>query len=74
MSHLNIYITQELEKELRKEARSKKLSLSAYFLELLRRQKKSSAWNKEFLTKALGGWKGDFPEIERKLPGEIEFL
>lgn len=74
MPHLNIYVPEELAKSLRQQAKLKKTSLSGYFVELIRGQKPSHEWDKEFLKKAIGGWKGDFPEIKRELPGDLDAL
>lgn len=74
MPHINIYVSHELEKELRRAAKIKKLSLSAYFVDLARRKKTSKKWKKNFLEKVIGGWKGDFSVLQRDPPQDADSL
>lgn len=73
MAHLNIYVPDSLEKRIRTQAHKKGKKVSSYLTELVEERIHPKAWNKDFFTKIVGGWKGDFPEIERPLPEERKF-
>ncbi|MBI2336025.1 MAG: hypothetical protein HYU97_04610 [Deltaproteobacteria bacterium] len=71
MSQLNVYVPNELEKEIRRLAKRERQSLSRFLTEVLKNkigQKKK--WDKDFFTKVVGGWVGPFPKIEREIAEE----
>ena len=73
MAQLNIYVPNTLEKTLRLHAKKKRKSLSAYLAEVLAREFATApSWPKDYFTKVLGNWQGDFPEIDRPLPEDRE--
>lgn len=74
MSQLNVYVTDSLEKSIRKEAKLRRKSVSAYVADLMKQRLERGKWRPDFFTKIVGGWKGDFPEIRRAAPEEREDL
>ena len=65
MPHLNIYLPEDLARKVRKEAREKKVSLSAFVTGLLREKVGRKGWRRDFFTRVVGGWKGEAPRISR---------
>lgn len=65
MAQLNVYVPDELEEKIRSLAQQEGKSVSSFLMELVREKFAPKEWKKEFL-KVLGGWEGEFPEIERK--------
>lgn len=61
MAHLTIYLTADVEKRVRKEAKAAKVSVSKWIAERVTKSVESS-WPPEFL--ALAGAFPDFPEAE----------
>jgi hypothetical protein len=74
MPHMNIYVPEKIEKRVRREAKLKGKSVSAYIGDLLKGQVDRKGWHKDFFTKVVGGWKGNFPAIKRGQPEEREAL
>ena len=74
MPQLNLYVPRDLEKEIRKEAKQRGKSISAYLMDLFRQKTSHKEWRKDFFREVVGGWKGDFPAPERKLPEERRSL
>lgn len=74
MPQLNVYVPERLEKKIRKEAKLSRKSVSAYVADLMKDRMDRGHWRPDFFTKIVGGWKGDFPEIERPAPEEREDL
>jgi hypothetical protein len=75
MPQINLYVSDELEKRIRAEARRHHLSISAYVAGLLeKRIGNQKGWKEGFFTKVVGGWQGDVPEIERGPPEQRESL
>ncbi len=64
MSQLNFYVSDDIEKIIRAEAKSSGESISAYLAELVKSHVKKDRWQKDFFKKVVGAWQGDFPEIE----------
>ena len=64
MGQITLYIPEELEVTVKREAKKAKISLSAYVVELLRRRLKPKKWSPQFL-KICGSWEGDFPERQQ---------
>lgn len=66
MSQLNVYVPDDLAKEIRRKARESGESISRFLSRLFRKEiGKKKEWHKNFFTKIVGGWKGDFPPVER---------
>ena len=66
MSQLNVYVRDDLAKEIRHQARQSGESISKFLSQLFRREiAKKKEWNKNFFTKIVGGWRGKFPQVER---------
>ena len=74
MAQINIYVPPTLERKIRREARLRKKSLSAYVAGLLREAVDRKRWKEDFFTRVIGRWKGDFPSLGRDLPEEREHL
>lgn len=74
MSQLNIYVPNEMEKAIRAEAKKESKSLSAYLMDVVRGHLQHDKWQDGFFRKVVGGWQGDFPEINRKAAEERDLL
>lgn len=71
MAQLNFYVPDEIEAQVRRAAKGRGLSISAYLAELVKeRVGDGCKWPAGFFEKTLGGWQGDFPEIEDLTPQE----
>jgi hypothetical protein len=68
MPQINLYVSEELEREIRAEAKRRRLSLSAYLARLIRSRIGRKGWNEGFFTRVVGGWQGEAPEVERDPP------
>lgn len=66
MAQLNVYVPDEIEEKVRKEAVRRGQSLSALIADLIRKEvnKGGDDWSKDFLELA-GAWVGELPEIEK---------
>lgn len=69
MSQLNVYVPDELEDKVRKEAARRGQSVSAFIAELVRKEVSIDEWPPGFFELA-GSWVGDVPEIEDLPPQE----
>lgn len=75
MAQVNVYITDSLAAEIRRQARRAGSSLSQYISGLLqRRAAPVSAWPQDFFTAVLGKWQGRFPTIDRPPADEPDVL
>jgi hypothetical protein len=76
MPHINVYIPEEVVKKARLLSQKNGKSLSSFLTDLLKErcEAKPRKWPKHFFTRIMGGWKGDFPEIEDPLPEKRESL
>lgn len=74
MSQLNIYVPNEVEEVIRKEAKNKGKTISNYLAEIIKGHFKKDRWDKNFFTQVVGKWQGAFPKIERQVPEEREGL
>lgn len=63
MPQLTIYLPDDLDKMLRREAKKAHKSVSAFVADLARRWARRSDWERR-LRDLAGSWEGDFPEIE----------
>lgn len=63
MAQLNIYVSEELEDQVRKEASRRGQSMSAFVAELVRKEVSINEWPPSFFDLA-GSWVDEFPEIE----------
>ncbi len=68
MAQLTLYVSDDLEKALRREAKRVNKSLSAYVAQLAGPKLKPTKWPRAFVD-TFGSWKGNFPAI-KKLPFE----
>lgn len=74
MPQINLYVSDDFEKQIRAEAKRRRMSLSAYLTGLLQNRVGRKGWREGFFTRVVGGWHGDAPEIERELPEERRAL
>jgi hypothetical protein len=74
MPQISLYIPTELEKKVRKSAKLRGKSLSAYVTEVLSERVEPRKWSKDFFKTVVGGWKGEFPSIERPPPQDEDSL
>jgi hypothetical protein len=72
MAQLNIYVAEDLEDKIRKEAQRRGQSVSAFVAELVRKELSVDEWPPGFFDLA-GSWSGDFPEIEDLPPQERDW-
>ena len=70
MPQINLYVSDDLEKQIRTEAKRRRLSLSAYLTGLIRNRVGKKGWREGFFTRVVGCWQGELPEIKRELPEE----
>lgn len=71
MGQLNVYVPKELEKKIRKEAKQKGKSVSAFVLDALREKIEPRTWSAPFLAMLeKGGLSEDFPNDIEDLPPE----
>lgn len=73
MAQLNFYVPDVLEKSIRQAAQKKGEKVSAYLANLVKEKLAPKGWKKNFFTKIVGGWQGNFPEIDRPLCDDDEF-
>lgn len=74
MAQLNFYVPDEVENKIRRAAMRRGQSISSYLAEIVKeRVGGDSEWPDGFFEQVLGGWQGDFPEIERPPPQEREW-
>jgi hypothetical protein len=74
MAQLNFYVPDDIEAKIRQVAKLRDQSISAYLAELVKDCiDKGKEWPAGFFEKTLGGWQGDFPEIEDMPPQEREW-
>lgn len=76
MAQLTIYLPDEVEKKVRREARRVKKSVSAYIADLATKKESrlsDAAWARQ-VKKLYGSWLGPFPEIDDPPPDEPESL
>ena len=62
MSQVTLYLPEALLRDVRRLAKAKRLSVSAYVTELVRREATVETWPEEFLA-TFGSWEGD--ELQR---------
>lgn len=74
MSQLNIYVPDEIEKQIRKAAKNERKSLSSFLTDLIKSKFTTNTWSKKFFSSVVGGWEGEFTEVKRTLPQEREEL
>lgn len=74
MSQLNFYVPDEIEEQVKKAAKKEGKSISAFLSELVKSRFKPKKWPENFFSKLAGGWKGDFPKIDRPKPQERDNL
>ena len=67
MSQLNIYVPDDMEEKIKKEAKREGKSVSAFVLEAVKDKIKPRAWSKEFLA-SFGSVGKDFPDEIEDLP------
>ena len=74
MAQLTIYLPDDVEKKVRREARRAKKSVSAFIADLATKKEgrqSDAAWARQ-VSRIYGSWVGDFPEIEDPPPDEPE--
>lgn len=74
MGQLNFYVPSDVEDKIRRAAKRRGQSISTYLAEIVKEQiAGGNDWPPDFFTKTLGGWQGDFPEIEDLPPQERDW-
>lgn len=70
MAQLNFYVPDDIEKNIRQQAKARGKSISSYLAEVVKGHVQHDQWRSDFFTKVVGRWRGGFPKIERPLPEE----
>lgn len=65
MAQLNFYVPDEVEEAIRREAKAHRKTISSYLSEVIKGHVLHDKWQKDFFTKVVGKWRGDFPAIEK---------
>ena len=73
MAQVTIYIPDDLESELRREAKRAGRSLSSLVVDLARRQLRPTGWPPGFAD-MFGAWRGEFEEPADPPPDEVDFV
>ena len=69
MAQLNFYVPDEAEAEIRRRAKAQGLSISAFLSALVKEGiGAQDQWPAGFFENVVGGWHGDFPEINDPPP------
>ncbi len=69
MAQLNFYVPDDTEAEVRRRAKARGLSISAYLAALVKEGLGTkNDWPAGFFENVLGGWYEDFPEIDDPPP------
>lgn len=74
MSQLNFYVPDDVEEQIRSAAQKEGKSISMFISDIIKSKFASKSWPKDFFTKVVGQWEGEFPTIERNLPQERDEL
>ena len=72
MAQVTVYIPDDLEKELRRQAKRAGRSLSSLVTELARARIRPSSWPEGF-AHLFGWWEGAYPEPDDPPPDEVSF-
>lgn len=65
MAQMNFYVPDEIEEKVKKAAKKEGLTASAWLAALVKEHiSASNQWPRDYFEKVLGGWEGDFPDIE----------
>lgn len=65
MAQLNFYVPDDVETSIRREAKARRKTISAYLSEVVKEHILHDKWRKDFFTKIVGKWRGKFPAIEK---------
>ena len=68
MSQLNIYITNDMEKQIRAAAKKEGKTISSFVSDLIKRHFPESKGQKNYFSRFFGKWEGELPEVKRALP------
>ena len=74
MPQISVYVTKEVEKRIRREAKLRRKSLSAYVTEVLSSGAKGGSWDAAFFREVAGCWMGRAPRVRREPPEERDSL
>ena len=67
MAQLNVYVPDDLEEKIKKEAKREGKSVSAFVLEAVKNKIEPKSWSKEFLA-TFGSMRDNFPDEIEDLP------
>lgn len=75
MSQLNVYVPDQIEKQIRKKAKKLGKSISGFLTDILTKQvSPQNEWQKGFFTDVVGGWAGELSPPVRELPQDYDPL
>jgi hypothetical protein len=63
MPQLHFYVPDEIAQQLRAKAKAKNMSVSKYVAGIVEREV-GQGWPADYFHEVVGGWVGDFPDIE----------
>lgn len=69
MPQLHLYVSEEVAAQLRAQAKARKMSLSKYLAEIVKRETQTG-WPEGYFERVVGGWEGE--ALERPEPLELE--
>ena len=71
MPQLHFYVPEEIAAKVRERAKNNKIPVSRYLADVIKREL-AEGWPKGFFDKISGKWEGEFPELMREKPEDLE--
>ena len=71
MPQLHFYVPEEIAAKVRERAKNNKIPVSRYLADVIKREL-VDGWPKGFFDKISGKWEGEFPELMREKPEDLE--
>ena len=68
---LHLYVPEEVAAKIRERAKKRKLSVSRYLAEVIKREV-GEGWPEGYFERVCGKWEGDFPELTREEPEGLD--
>jgi len=71
MPQLHLYVPEEIAIKVREKARAHNMTLSHYLADVIKREV-GEGWPEGYFERVCGRWEGEFPELIREKPEDIE--
>ena len=71
MPQLHLYVPDKLAAKVREKAKARKMTLSRYLAEVIKRDV-GEGWPERYFDKVCGKWEGEFPEMVRAKPEHLD--